>query len=149
MANLITLRITLPTSLGPSFPLYNEFNSTLTDCLLQSTIEQLYLSCFHSITLSVLDNCSNIKKLALGGCFSALEPAFTSPSSQQSLETLIFSGDHDRNLHFWAVRRVSRLTSLGMRDLPPNLDWTAFLEMLTACANSLTRLDVNTEFYCK
>ena len=145
MANLISLRITLvPTSLGPSFPLYNEFNSILADCLLQSTIEQLSLSHFYYIPLSVLDNCSNIKKLTLDDCFTVSEPVFTSPSSQQSLETLIFSGDHDRDLHFWAVRRVTRLTSLGMRDMPLDLDWTAFLELLTACSNSLTRLDVDT-----
>lgn len=134
MANLMSLRIIgIPCSFGQ----YEEFISTFTNCLQSSSIEQLDLTYLYDFPLSVLDNGKNIKKLTLFDCTAKEEPISSSPSSS-SLETLILSGKPNPDVHVWAIHRVTRLTSLGLRG--PDLDWTGVPGLLTACSNSLTTL---------
>ena len=144
MANLSSLRIIrLP------FLFTNDvFIPMFTTCLQQSSIEQLYLSHLYVFPLSVLSFGKNIKKLVLSDCTAKAESISSSPEGL-SLETLILSGNHNQDLHIWANRRVTRLKSLGLRELSLDLDWTAFPDLLTACSNSLTTLHLDIEPNCK
>jgi len=72
----------------------------------------------------------------------------TSPSSQLSLDSLILSSDYDSYLHRWVTRWVTRLTSLELRDVSVDHDWTAGPELLVACSNSLTKLHLDVANLC-
>ena len=59
------------------------------------------------------------------------------------LETLVLSGYCNADIHRWAMRWVTRLTTLELRITTLDLDWMAFPELLVACSNSLTRLHLD------
>jgi hypothetical protein len=130
MANLISLTLC---ETPCSHDMYQDFLSTY---LQQSAIEAVSLYHFYDCPLSVLDSCKSIKKLTLSDV-TAMDESSGSP---HQLETLKISGDHNQDLLYWAMRRVTHLTSLELRDLPDDYDWNAFSELLTACSNSLRRL---------
>ena len=134
MTNLILLSISAPNW-------EEEFVSVFGNILQQPSFQELRLSFIYGLPLSFLDNAKNIKQLTLSNCTANEKEAFSSlPSSQLSLETLVLIGDFNRNLHRWAMRWVTRLTTLELHYLSLRLDWTAFPELLVACSNSLTSL---------
>ena len=140
MSNLVSLKICDPC------PFYkrNEFISMLRNCLQQSSFQELHLSHHIRFSFSVLDDAKNIKHLTLSHCYAdENEPISSSPSSQLSLDTLIFSDYHNSYFHRWAVRWVTRLTSLELRQLSLDQNWTVFSELLIACSNSLTKLHLS------
>jgi len=141
MTNLISLTIHDPYQT-------EGFISTLRNCLPQSPFQQLCLSNLYGFPFSILDDAKNIKQLTLYNCRASDEPISTSPPSQLSLETLVLVGRFDPGLHRWAMRWVTRLTTLELRDLPLDLDRTAFPQLLEACSNSLTRLYLDIGDYC-
>ena len=145
MTNLISLTLH---DLPCPFDLYDDFISTFRNCLPQLSIEQLCLISLYDFPLSVLDNCKTIKQLMLSDCTAEKQPVSSSPSSQQTLETLVLSNDHNPDLHVWATRRVTRLTSLGLCDFALDLEWTAFPGLLAACSNSLTSLHLDINCLC-
>ena len=118
-----------------------EFSSILRNIFQQPSFQELHLFNVFGLPLSFLDNAKNIKQLTLSNCTADEKEAFSSlPSSQLSLETLVLVGDFNRDLHRWAMRWVTHLTTL---ELPLHLDWTASPELLVACSNSLTRLHLD------
>jgi len=140
MSNLISLRIdTLPCPLDQEQEFFSTFKIILQQ--LQPSLQQLSLQLFHDFPLSILDVAKSIKQLTLSYCTADKhESISSSPSSHLSLETLILSGDHNPELHRWAMRWVTRLTTLELQDPMPYRDWTVFPELLVACSNSLTWL---------
>jgi len=140
MSNLVSLKICDP------YPFYkkDEFISMLRNCLQQSSFQELHLSQLNRFPFSVLDDAKYIKHLTLSDCYAdENEPISSSPSSQLSLDTLIFSDHHNPYFHRWAVRWVTRLTSLELCHLSLDHDWTVFSELLIACSNSLTKLHLS------
>jgi len=76
------------------------------------------------------------------------EPIPRTPSSQLCLETLILSVYYNPYVYRWAMRWVTRLTSLEMPDMSLDLDWTPFPELLVACSNTLTSLHLGMRNNC-
>ena len=135
MANLVSLRIDDPYLFGQRL----EFLSALKNCFQQSSLQSLYLSHLDRLPFSILDDAKYIKHLTLSNCnVDEDEPIPSSPSSQLSLDTLVFSNVHDEHLQRWAVRWVTCLTLLELCYVTN--DWKMFFELLKACSNSLTRL---------
>jgi len=143
MANLISLTLC---EIPCSHDMYEDFLSTFRTCLQQSTIEAVCLYRFYDFPLSVLDSCKSLKKLTLSDCTAM--PDDRSGSPHQSLETLRICGDHNSDLLFWTMGRVTHLTSLELRNVMDDYDWTTFSELLTACSNSLKRLQLGVGSQC-
>jgi len=144
MANLISLKI----SHRPSDQ-KEEFFSTLRNCLQQSSFHELHLFHIYDLPFSVLDDVKCIKHLTLSNCLTTKGEA-SFPTSQLSLETLVLSGVFIPDLHRWAMKWVTRLTTLELSNLKLDLDsdWLAFPELLAACSNSLTRLRIDMSDRC-
>jgi hypothetical protein len=146
MANLMSLKLR---QVRPGSTMLSEhFLSTFRNCLQQSSIEELHLSFFYDFPFPILDNGKNIKKLTLSDCTAMEEPISSSVSPQQYLETLMICYDHNPNLLFWTIGRVSRLTSLGLRYGLDDQEWIAFPELLTACSKFLRRLHLDVGYHC-
>jgi len=77
-------------------------------------------------SFSVLDDVKNIKHLTLSKCLANKNEAISSfPTSQLSIETLVLSGIFNPDLHRWAMRWITRLTTLELSNLQLNLDCSA------------------------
>jgi len=141
MTNLVSL------SIHDSRPYYerDEFFPPFRICIQQSSFQELHLFNFKDLPLSILDDARNIKQLTLHNCIVEDEQISSStPSSQLSLETFTLSKHYNPyTIHRWAMRWVTRLTSLELHGLQLELDWTIFPELLTACSNSLTGLHLD------
>ena len=145
MTNLVSLSISFTCPVEQR----DEFISTFRNCLQQSSFQELHLFNLYDLPFSILDDAKNIKKLTLSDTTADEdEPISSSPSSQLSLETLVLSGFHDADIHRWATRWVTRLTTLELHNLWLDLDWTLFPELLAACSNSLTNLHLDTDYSC-
>jgi len=145
MANLVSLCISYPCP----YHQRDEFISTLRNCLQRSSFQKLRLSDIYDLPFSILDDAKNIKQLTLsGGTVDEDEPVSSSPSAQLSLETLVLSGHLDADVYRWAMRWVARLTTLELHDLWLDQDWNVFPELLAACSNSLTKLQLDTDRSC-
>jgi len=142
MANLISLTI------HNSIDLNEDFISAFRKCIQQSSFQELRLFLMYHLPFSVLDEAKNVRHLTLSGCGAKDGPIPSTPSSQLSLETLVISGLFSPEVHSWATRWVTRLTTLELQDLTPGADWTVFPELLAACSNSLTWLHLDVGFRC-
>jgi hypothetical protein len=125
-------------------------DNLLRDCLSQLSIEELCLRNFYNISLSILDNGKDIKKLTLSDCTAKNEPMSNLGSHSQSLESLVIDGERNAALLSWAMRRVSRghLTSLELRRTASRYEWSVFPELLMACSSSLRTLYVDVGVGC-
>ena len=139
MTNLVSLKIGDLYLFGQRL----EFFSALRICFQQSSLQKLYLSHNFRFPFSVLDDAKYIKLLTLHNCSVKDEQISNPPSSQLSLETLALSKYHNPYIHRWAMRRVTRLTSLELHGILLELDWAIFPELLAACSNSLTGLHLD------
>ncbi len=139
MTNLVSLSIHDPSRLWER----DVFFSTFRNCIQQSSFQELHLFDFTLLPLSILDDARYIKLLTLHNCSVKDEQISNPPSSQLSLETLALSKYHNPYIHRWAMRRVTRLTSLELHGILLELDWAIFPELLAACSNSLTGLHLD------
>lgn len=130
--------------------LFQRFLITFKNFLRQTSIEELLLSYFYDFPLSVLDNAEKIRKLTLSGFLATEEKhVLTSGSPPRSFDTLIIGGETNPDLYWWAMLRVSRLTTLELLNVvDDNDDWIGCPELLLACSNSLKRLQLDLGDHC-
>jgi len=148
MANLISLKIQGPCSFSRRYESSSTFFSTFINCIQQSSFQEFHLFHVYDISISFLDDARNIKQLALINCTTDRDEQISDSSlSQLSLDSLILSSNHNPYLYRWVMRWVTRLTSLELRDVSLDLDWTG-PELLVACSNSLTRLHLDVTNIC-
>jgi len=131
--------------------LHQSFLSAFKNCLQQSAIQEVCLTDFSGIPLSVLDNGRNIRKLTLISCTATNDTRWGTGSPLQSLQTLIISFEYNDDLLCWALGRVTYLTSLElpyMMHQDDHDEWTDIPALLAACSNSLTKLRLQLAAFC-